>query len=908
MKALITLLASLCQLFSVTGFGQDKILYQKLDSIIQIHMEVANVPALSFGIVQDGQIAYQKGYGKLSRNSSADVSSQTYFQIASVSKTFTGIITNHLIEEGRLDLNDKIVKYLKPYLKDASISKFSNITLKHLVEHTAGIPNFGCTVYQNWKINSQWSNGYSQTELMKDMNSWKLEFEPGSKFEYSNSGYALLGFICEIVGQKNYAGLVKQYITEPLQMNRTKVTLSKKDMEDLTKPYRPKYRNFENSHSDFGMTTPASGLFSCTNDLLVLLQKQLHDYQQFLNGGNRSPFVLTDQFDQEQDHYRLGLEKKFDSGLVTYNHSGSSDGYVAEYIFIPEKNCGVVIQSSIGGKWFWDLYKTVMQEILNVKPSKKLADILRDKINQEGISSTLNWYSMNMNNKSTKVDMEAMRNLSYEFIETNRYSESVEIIKIMMALFPNDKNVIDDSTINFVCQQLIDLNMISEAESFLKLNKEVHSNSFRTYNNLAKIALKKNDDDLAEKNFKLSIENNPRTDFLAINLMNPSAYVPTEISSDTTSLFEIRGDANNDVAFICVQGGPMPFQWIDDDNPLVQMPDHDQLLKVYPYQSQMLNYSILTSANGLTDEQSDFEHHQSVEILDRTIKYFKNQGKKIFLFVHSYGGMITLDYLNTKINMADKIVMMGMNFDMDLRNYREREVNTTVRWKDDQPVDTKFFMDLPKKYIKQAHQVHANIEQLVTVHGRRRYTDLLKDKDLTNLMFVHASSDESIGPISDYEVDFLQMNGVKFIETFGDHHSMMTKDFMHNMYDHLINGNPIKEDALVSIVNDLSENGSEYVLDNYKHYLQTDLFHPFSEFELNNIGYEFVAKGELEKALALFEINTYLYPNSWNAFDSFGEANMSLGNNKEAIFNYEKSLELNPQNTYAIEALKKLKD
>ena len=156
------------------------------------------------------------------------------------------------------------------------------------------------------------------------------------------------------------------------------------------------------------------------------------------------------------------------------------------------------------------------------------------------------------------------------------------------------------------------------------------------------------------------------------------------------------------------------------------------------------------------------------------------------------------DYLNSKPNLADKIILMGSDFDEDLRNFENLEPGHLVRWNNGiEPYQKEFFpaSNFPlKPIIKESFdRVFTNTNMLVQTQAMRRYTQLLKEKDLSNVVFVYGKFDEANGRTNPAELKFLQSKGVEIVETYGDHHSMFTEIFMTNLYQYLMDGQPLKE-------------------------------------------------------------------------------------------------------------------
>ncbi|MGB5928354.1 MAG: hypothetical protein WBH03_09260, partial [Cyclobacteriaceae bacterium] len=260
-------------------------------------------------------------------------------------------------------------------------------------------------------------------------------------------------------------------------------------------------------------------------------------------------------------------------------------------------------------------------------------------------------------------------------------------------------------------------------------------------------------------------------------------YVPTEIPGDTTDLVIANGNISNDQAYIYVQGGPNYVLFTDTFNPLLEIEDSESLLKVYPQQSQIINTSAFAAKPTLTKKQASYELDQSVEILSRTISYFKNQGKAVFVICHSYGSEIGLEYLLNKTNHADKVVLMGLNLDMDLRNIEAIKKGKIVVWEDGiNPVEQDPFPALLQK--TSLKEKFTNMSMLM-LNGEKRFTQLLKDTDLSNVIYVYGEKDAAVGRPKQHEIDFLKNKNVELIKLDGGHMSMWSPEFMNELYTKL---------------------------------------------------------------------------------------------------------------------------
>ena len=416
---------------------------------------------------------------------------------------------------------------------------------------------------------------------------------------------------------------------------------------------------------------------------------------------------------------------------------------------------------------------------------------------------------------------------------------------------------------------------------------------------------------LAMQYFRSGVETEDYVSFSKLACDPLSIYVPTVLPRDTTKLFIAEGEMDKDTAWVFVQGGPMPDISAYNPRPLTLLPNHESLLKIDVLQSQMINRSILSADIPLTNEQNLFEHNLSAEMLYRTVKYLKDRGKTVFVIGHSYGAYISYDYLYSKRDLSDQLIIMASDLDEDIRNYEMNEDGSRkfIRYRDGvTPYETTFWGGFTMERVlkPKLNKIFTNTGSLVASHGKRRFTELLKGKDLSNVIFYHAKFDEANGRTTKSEIDFWHAHGAQTIESYGDHHSMLSNDVFSNIYDFLSKGKPLKRSIASALAYDILELGVDAAIEKCKKNVDDDKFFSLVESEINTLGYKLVATKKLDQALKVFQLNVEFFPESWNVYDSLAETHLALGETVLSKVNYEKSLEMHPGNIYAIMALQQL--
>src|ERR1700686_5073236 len=170
------------------GFAADQT--DAVDDYIGTEMAKQHVPGLALLVSRGGQVIRAQGYGMANVELQVPVKPETIFQTGSVGKQFTATAVMMLVEEGKIALNDKISKYVA----EAPVG-WKDITVRNLLTHTSGIPDYGSDENTKTKKIIDLRVDYAEEELVHRFAELPLDFAPGSKWSYSNSGYVILGVL-----------------------------------------------------------------------------------------------------------------------------------------------------------------------------------------------------------------------------------------------------------------------------------------------------------------------------------------------------------------------------------------------------------------------------------------------------------------------------------------------------------------------------------------------------------------------------------------------------------------------------------------------------------------------------------------------------------------------------------------
>ena len=183
----------------------------RIDSVVKAEMAKQRIPGVAVAVIRVGRVIAAKGYGEANVEHHVPVTAQTVFQSGSVGKQFTSAAIMLLVEDGKIALTDSITKFFPN-----APATWRGITVRHLLSHTSGIPDYTTDAMD-------YRRDYTEDELAQMAFGLTPEFPPGSRWNYSNTGYVLLGIIIHKVSGQFYGDVLRERIFEPLGMRTARV-------------------------------------------------------------------------------------------------------------------------------------------------------------------------------------------------------------------------------------------------------------------------------------------------------------------------------------------------------------------------------------------------------------------------------------------------------------------------------------------------------------------------------------------------------------------------------------------------------------------------------------------------------------------------------------------------------------
>jgi CubicO group peptidase (beta-lactamase class C family) len=296
----------------------------RVDSFIGEQMREQKVPGISLAIVKDGALVVAKGYGESNVEHHVPVTPETMFQSGSVGKQFTAAAVMLMLEQGRLALEDSITQYLP----DAPAS-WKPIRVRHLLTHTSGIPDYAVDIFD-------YRHDATEEQLTKMAYDLELQFAPGAKYEYSNTGYLLLGVILHKVSGQFYGDLLAERVFRPLGMSTARV-ISETDIV----PHRAAgYQLVDGQLKNQDWVAPS--LNTTADGALYLSALDMVAWDKGLRAGAilkpeswKQVYTPVRLASGEDYPYGFGWSVNTRAGAPLYSHGGSWQGfkaYIARYL------------------------------------------------------------------------------------------------------------------------------------------------------------------------------------------------------------------------------------------------------------------------------------------------------------------------------------------------------------------------------------------------------------------------------------------------------------------------------------------------------------------------------------------------------------------------------------------------
>lgn len=314
----------------------------------------------SVALSKNGNLIYKRSLGFADFENSLKNNDETLFRIGSISKTYTAALIMLAVEENKISIDQTIDKFFP------QIKKADQINIEMLLNHRSGIFNITADpTYLDWN-----TQAHSKNDLMELIANYEMNFEPGEKFEYSNSNYVLLTFILEEIYQKNYAQLIDDKIAKVLNFNRTKMGDKIDSSNNEANSYQFKGQTWVKfNESDLSIPLGAGGISSTPTEVI--------EFGEALFNEKLVSSKTLEQMIDLNDGYGYGFIGLPFNDKLSFGHTGGIDQFASMWGYFPEEKVSYAIVSNGSNFPINDVAIALLSSIFDVEiniPTFKSSD------------------------------------------------------------------------------------------------------------------------------------------------------------------------------------------------------------------------------------------------------------------------------------------------------------------------------------------------------------------------------------------------------------------------------------------------------------------------------------------------------------------------------------------------------
>ncbi len=380
-----------------------------------------------------GNTIYRKGFGKANFQTGAEFTPETPSNVGSVTKQFTAMSIMMLAERGKLSYDDLVSKYIPEISRSAHLNQ---ITLRQLLNHTSGIPDYGDLGIDDSGLSQQ---GLILALLKKD----DLLAEPGLKYQYSNPGYALLAIVVERVSGKRFGDFLEQEIFAPLGMSNTFVydAPSKKNAQSAIG-----YGQFGQVDDGGPTAIPGDGGIYSTIDDLLKWDQALYT-ERLVHQSTLAEAFTPGKVQQGTSSYGFGWNIEQDGGSKYLWHTGNNAGFRAFIGRHLDERVTVIMLTNKGNSKRQNI-NTAIQNILAdrpyVLPKQSGAEKLYKTIHESGIRAALEQYRTLKRSSDFDLGESELNTLGYQLLYGDRRAgDAIAVFKLNAREHPVSSNAFD---------------------------------------------------------------------------------------------------------------------------------------------------------------------------------------------------------------------------------------------------------------------------------------------------------------------------------------------------------------------------------------------------------------------------------------------------------------------------------
>lgn len=356
---LLVLVCATTDLMSQSAATKEtKSIDQLMDSKIPSLLEKTSVPGMAVAIIENGQVIYEKGRGYADLGENIKVSTNTGFNIGSISKLFTAWGIMKLVKDEKLDLDVPVENYLKRWKLPKSEFEHSKVTIRAILSHSAGLSVHGYPGFHpNDSLPTLEASLNGENGPIRDNEAVKVILEPQTQFKYSGGGYTILQLVIEEITGQKFEDYMQVHVFEPLNMNHTSFRIDDSILNNSAKPYDKESKEI---YLERFTAKAAAGLHTTLEDLATFAKAQFSKNPVLTQDTIREMIKIIPVTKTKRGAYGLGYATYNFGPISLTGHTGTNTGWETGFLMDFDRKDGIIIltNSSNGKKVAINLMQT----------------------------------------------------------------------------------------------------------------------------------------------------------------------------------------------------------------------------------------------------------------------------------------------------------------------------------------------------------------------------------------------------------------------------------------------------------------------------------------------------------------------------------------------------------------------
>ncbi|MCQ4141974.1 serine hydrolase [Chryseobacterium sp. EO14] len=426
------LLATFVLNISAISFSQQANQFTLIDNYVKEAIKANQIPGLAIGVVKDSKVIFEQYYGTENLEDAKKVSPSSMFRIYSTSKLMTDVGVFQLIEQGKLSLEDNVLKYVENLPQE-----WQNVKVKNLLTHSSGIPDFIAF--------SDILPEYSGSKTIERLSKEKMDFTTGNEFRYNQTNYMLLSMIIEKITGQSFEDFI---LSSQFSDVKNQVVYSSNALEKI--PNRVIKYNFDSETKKYVKSKDVEGKKAYPGNgiaitLPAFLKWSSHlSKNDFLNQKTKDMMWQPFEYGNKKDVFAYGWEINKVNNISSYGFSG---GNVSAFRFYPQNNMAIIMMSN-GYNFFPEQYHIInhIASIVdnNLTDNFLLAEesIINEFFKPNNPNAEKSYYSIKA--KDSKWNFEdTLNNIGYILMRNSRFNEAVKVFALNAKENPQSANAFD---------------------------------------------------------------------------------------------------------------------------------------------------------------------------------------------------------------------------------------------------------------------------------------------------------------------------------------------------------------------------------------------------------------------------------------------------------------------------------